>query len=191
MDLSKETAEFVTGSNGKPKRAQRLRIDEFGGPRPAQGGGFEETAGHSGRRAVIVAGLVLLALWGGLWLAFRRWRAGYRERAAFAVAHVVPAIDPLADVAPPGVDPKAWRAAVDDTRAMLLTLATANVLNRAQMEALRADVDARVARARARPETAVDELAQLWDTLLSQAAPILVPRHPRPKLLPPFRRRAK
>jgi hypothetical protein len=55
------------------------------------------------------------------------------------------------------------------------------------MRDLRADLAARVARARARPETARSELAGLWDDLAARAGPNLVNRHPRPGLLSPPR----
>lgn len=165
---------------------RRLRIDEFG-MAAGNAGGPGEAPAHSGRRVVVAAGLALLVLWGVLWLTFRQWRAGYRERAAFGAAQVATAVDPLAGVVPPGTDAEAWRGAVAQTHAMLVTLTAANLLDRAQMQSLRDDIAARVARARARPETARDELAGLWDHMTERAGPILAPRHPRPKLLPPPR----
>jgi hypothetical protein len=170
----------VTGRDDQAGRrpAHRLRIDDFapGSPEPPT---------HSGRRFVIVAGLVLVLVWGALQVVFRIWRSGYRRRAAFGATQVAPAIDPLADIVPPGVDAVAWRRAVAETHAALVTLTAANLLDLSQMQSLRADLAARVARARTRPETARDELAGLWNQLADQAGPILVPRHPRPKLLPP------
>src|SRR5262249_53332237 len=50
---------------------------------------------HSGRRFVITAALVVLVISGTLALAFRDWRARYRERAAFGASQVVPAIQPM------------------------------------------------------------------------------------------------
>ena len=79
----------------------------------------EAGQGHSGRRFVVVAVVVVLLTWGGLYLAFQRWRANYRERVAYGTSHVVSAIDPLKEVVPPGVDPAAWRDAVEKTHAML------------------------------------------------------------------------
>jgi hypothetical protein len=158
--------------------APRLRIDDFAP-------GSAEPPTHSGRRFVIGAGLVLVLLWGTLQVVFRVWRSGYRSRAAFGASQVAPAIDPLAGVVPTEVDAEAWRQAVAETHAALVTLTAANLLDRSQMQSLRADLAARVARARARPDTARDELASLWDELADRAGPILDPRHPRPKLLPP------
>jgi hypothetical protein len=129
--------------------------------------------------------IVLLLLWGTLYVVFRDWRARYRVRAEYGATQVAPMIDPLAEVVPPGDEPADWRAAVAETHAMLVTLTAANLLDLRQMQALRADVAARVQRARAHPDAARGELADLWNDLAAQASPILTPRHPRPKLLPP------
>jgi hypothetical protein len=139
--------------------------------------------GHSGRRFVTLALLSILVLAGLLALVFRDWRARYRERAAFGALQVAPAIDPLAQVVPPEIAPDAWRQAVAETHALLVTLTASNLLDLAQMHALRAEVQARVARAR--PETARAELAGLWDGIADRAEPVVGTRHPRPKLLPP------
>jgi hypothetical protein len=168
-------------SNHRPTR--RLRIDEFAGA--ATSAGSVEAPMHSGRRVVVAGMLVLLLVWGTLWLAFREWRARYRERAAFGSSQVASAIDPLADVVPPNVAPEEWRQAVAETHAALVTLTASNLLDLPSMRALGNSVSARVARARARPEIARDELAVLWDELLDKAAPILAERHPRPMVLPP------
>ncbi|SIO32658.1 hypothetical protein SAMN05444166_3807 [Singulisphaera sp. GP187] len=160
--------------------APRLRIDEF-----APGLGPEEAPTHSGRRFVIVAVVILIVFWVTLQVVFRVWRAGYRDRAAFGATQVATAIDPLARVVPPGVAPKVWREAVAETHDALVTLTAANLLDRLQMEVLRDDIAARVARARTHPETARDELAGLWNDLANQTGPILNARHTRPKLLPP------
>jgi hypothetical protein len=134
---------------------------------------------------VTLAVLGMLVLAGLLALVFRDWRARYRERAAFGARQVAAAIDPLAQVVPPGIAPEAWRQAVAETHAMLVTLTASNLLDLAQMQALRAEVLARVARAR--PESARDELAGLWDDIADRAEPVVGTRHPRPKLLPPRR----
>src|SRR5262249_52924549 len=92
---------------------------------------------------------------------------------------------PMVEAAPPGVDPDAWREAVAQTHAALVTLTASNVLDAPAMQTLGASVSARVARARAPPETARAELAALWDGLRHRAAPILGAGPPRPALLPP------
>ncbi|HMB05158.1 MAG TPA: hypothetical protein VKP69_15645 [Isosphaeraceae bacterium] len=176
---------MATAWNGNrgPQPARRLRFDGQVRPHHVEGSGSGAPTGHSGRRFVTLAVLGVLVLWGVLTLVFRDWRARYRARAAFGATQVATAIDPLAEVVPPGIAPDAWRRAVAETHAMLVTLTASNLLDLAQMRALRGEVLARVARAR--PETARDELAGLWDGLSDRAEPVLGTRHPRPKLLPP------
>ena len=53
-----------------------------------------EAEGHSGRRFVVVAVIVVLLTWGALYLAFQRWRANYRARVAYGTSNVVPAVGP-------------------------------------------------------------------------------------------------
>ncbi len=158
----------------------------------------DDESSVSGRRFVIAGLIAILLIWGAVYLAFLYWRARYRALAEFGASQVAPLVDPLADRVPPGVDPDAWKAAVADTRGMLLALTGAGVLDRPQMEALRADVAARVARAT--PETARDELTALWDDVEKRAGPVIAPdvdppppgsrhaarhpRPPRPRLLP-------
>jgi hypothetical protein len=141
----------------------------------------------------VIAGVVVtLVIWGAVYLAFLYWRATYRALAEFGAAQVAPLVDPLADRVPTGIDPSAWKSAVADTHAMLVALTGAGLLDRAQMEALRADVAARAARAT--PESARDELSRLWDAIEARAGPAVAPdvdtpppgsrqaaRHPRPK----------
>src|SRR5262249_12823463 len=74
-----------------------------------------------------------------------------------------------------------WRGTVAEAHAMLVTLMASNMLDVDQMRKLRAELMARVARAR--PETARAELADLWNSLARRAGPNLVKRHPRPRLL--------
>ena len=158
---------------------RRLRIDvTAGGMSPAS----DVPPGRSGRHVVIVGVLLVLVTWGGLYLAFRDWRARYRARALYGARHVATAIDPMAAAVPPGVPSHAWRDAVSETHAMLVTVTATNLLDMAALRSLRGEVAARVARSR--PETARSELAGLWDDTLDRAGPIL-DRHPRPKLLPP------
>jgi hypothetical protein len=148
--------------------------------------------GYSGRRFVVLAICTIAAIWGVTYLVFTSWRAGYRARAAFGATQVVPAIDPLASVIPPEVDPNAWRDAVERTHDMLLTVTSSNLLGLEQMRQLRAELEQAVARAGARPETARDELATIWNRIEERGGFLLKDerseqgtRHPRPKLLPP------
>ena len=46
--------------------------------------------GYSGRRFVLVAGIVVLLIWAALYLVFRDWRAKYRERSLYGTTQVVP-----------------------------------------------------------------------------------------------------
>ena len=148
--------------------------------------------GHSGRLFVLMAGLALLLIWGILFLVFRDWRAKYRERALYGATQVVPAIDRLRSMVPPDVDLAVWRDAVDQTRAMLTTVTGSNLLDVKDMDKLRAELDQHVDRATDNPETAVRELALIWDEiadrgefLFNDSRSLSGLRHPRPKVLPP------
>jgi len=157
-------------SNGDPngRPVLRFRVDERTGTR--LDAGLKE-AGHSGRRLVVVGVLVLLVLWGVLYLSFARWRARNRARAAFGAQQVAPVIDPLAQVVPDGVTSDAWAQAVSETHAMLNRLTGSGVLDLDQMKTLRADVGARVARAR--PETAIVALLGIWTDAEDKGGPLL------------------
>lgn len=158
----------MTSGNGEPGRgpARSVRVD---GPR----GGGPDAAGprHSGRRFVVVALLGLVLVAGGLALAFRAWRAAYRRRAAFGAGSVAPVVLPLAATVPPGVEPADWAHAVDRLRDLVVAVTGANLLGRAQMEALRAELADRVARAR--PATAAAVLVRTWDELEDRAGPVV------------------
>jgi len=140
---------------------------------------------------VLIAGLVLMVIWGVLWVIFRDWRVRYRARAAYGATHVVAAIDPLEAIVPADVDPDAWRDAVRQTRAMLMTVTSSNLLDIQEMERLRGELDQFVARARAHPETGRLELAAIWNELgdrgeflFKDSRSLSGDRHPRPKILP-------
>ncbi len=180
----------------------RLRIDNLtsimiGGTAGSKSGGPAVSGnvlprGHSGRLFVIAAGITVVLLWGTLYLIFRDWRAKYRVRTSYGVTRMATAIDPLAEIAPPAVEPVAWHDAVRQTHAMLVTVASSNLLDVADMRQLREELDRAVERARARPETAPAELAAIWDTLSDRAEFLFKDsrsasgdRHPRPKILPP------
>jgi hypothetical protein len=182
---------MTTVHNGNPGDAhpptRRLRFDTIATPRPVEPRARVRDHAHSGRRLVAAGVLTVLALWGGLYLAFRDWRARVHERIAYGTREVAATVDPLIRIAPPDVNPADWRQAVAETRAMLVTLTSANVLGLAEMEGLRAELRDRVARAVARPETASAELAAVWDDMAARAGHIL-DRHPRPKLLRPARK---
>jgi hypothetical protein len=147
---------------------------------------------------VILAVCTVGVIWGVTYLVFTKWRAGYRARAAYGATHVVPVIDPLAFVVPPGVDRAAWRDAVEQTHAMLLTVTRSNVLGTKQMQELRAELERAVERTRTRPETGPDRLAEIWNGIEERGGFLLKDersptgsRHTRPKLLPPAPKKAR
>ena len=144
-----------SSTNGRPGNhrdpTRRLRHDDLASViaqtyaprpgRPATGDDADRLSpwlprSHSGRRFVIMAGIAVLLIWGVLYLVFREWRARYRERAAYGVSQVVPAIDPMGDILPPDVNPASWRDAVRQTHAMLLTVTASNLLDIVEMRAL-------------------------------------------------------
>jgi hypothetical protein len=155
----------------------------------------------TGRRVVIAIVAVVLALWLGLDMSFRSWKARYRALAEFGETQVAPVIDPLASIVPPDVPATEWRVAVSETHAMLLALVGSGALDEGQMDDLRREIAARVAAAR--PETARQTLADLWNDLERKAGPLIAPnrtpppansrqaarhpRPPRPKILGPRR----
>ncbi len=136
--------------------------------------------GVSGRLTVAVGCVLIMVVWGSIYLVFRDWRARYRVRAEFGATQVAAAIDPLALVAPSGVDAGRWRTVVEQTHQLLVTLTGSNVLDRPQMEALRDEIKAMVAEAR--PDNAAALLSKFWSEQKRNAGPIL-DRHPTPKLL--------
>jgi hypothetical protein len=142
---------------------------------------------------VIAVGITVLVIWGVLHLVFRDWRARYRERAAYGMNVVVPAVDPLGNLEVPGVDRDAWRDAVRETRSMLTTVVSSNLLDIGEMRALRSEIDRLVGQAVDRPEMARSELATLWDAIGERAEFLFRDnrsqsgeRHRRPAILPTY-----
>jgi hypothetical protein len=173
--------------------ARRVKLGELDSypsrPRatPARG----NTPFHSGRRFVLLAGLVILSVWAGLYLGFRDWRARYRTRARYGATQVVPVIDAFAETVPPGVKPDEWREAVKQTHDMLMSVTGSNLLDLSQLHSLRGELEQAVERARAHPDSAVGELAAVWDIVADRAEFVLWDsrsatgeRHPRPRILP-------
>jgi hypothetical protein len=141
---------------------------------------------------VLVSGLVLLTIWGVLYVVFRDWRARYRKRALYGATFVVPAIDPMARIEPLGVPRDAWRDAVASTKSMLLTVTSSNLLDEQQMRELRAELEGAAARSSADPKCALAELATIWNNIADRGEFLLKDgkspggdRHSRPKILPP------
>lgn len=186
---------------------RRLRYDEIPalmekprGREPRAGSpaaGTAATTGlgpsHSGRWFVILAVIAVLIVWGLLYVVFREWRARYRVRAAYGASQVAPAIDVFAEIKPPGIDRAKWRDAVARTHATLVTVTASNLLGLPEMRELRGELQRAAARAREKPETAVAELAAVWDDL-SERGEFLMrdtraldsDRHPRPSILPNY-----
>jgi hypothetical protein len=182
---------------GHHEPARRLRIDDFAAIVRRNSPGMPGTTnllerGHSGRLFIIAAGVTILLVWGMLYLFFREWRSGYRERALYGETQVIPAIEALRTIRAPNVDPVAWRDAVDQTRAMLVTVIDSNLLDLKDMDKLRDELAQHVRRASAQPATAVRELAEIWNEaadrgefLFRDSRSVSGERHARPKILPP------
>ena len=180
--------------------ARRLRFDDLAAivlrnTPGTNGTSMAEAAagGHSGRRFVLAAGVAVLLIWGTLYLIFRDWRAKYRERARYGATQVVPAIDPLRSIVPPDVGQSMWHDAIDQTRAMLLTVTGSNLLDVKEMNTLRVELADHVRRGRDHPATAVGELAEIWNQVADRGEFLLRDsrsrsgdRHPRPRIIPSY-----
>lgn len=166
---------MATAEDGNPGRLISRRLRRDGPP-----GGARPVGRVSGRRFVVVTAVGTVLLWGGLYLAFQGWRARYRKLAEYGRTQVATVVDPLGDVRPPGVPARVWRQAVADTHRMVADVTASGLLDRGRMEALRADLAARVAGAR--PETAVATLSRLWDDM-ERSTRLDPGRDPRPELL--------
>lgn len=169
-----------TTSNGETGNGhvRRYRVD----PRDKTLGAHAAESRHSGRLLIVCGVAGLLVLWGVLFLIFQDWRARYRELAKYGETQVAPTVEVLSDQIPPGVDPKAWRDAVTDTRSMLVVVTSAGQLDRLKMEALRDDLVKRFADVR--PETALQELGRLWDEMEAKAGPVVTRKPTRPPYPP-------
>lgn len=146
------------------------------------------TKKHSGKLLVIVIGVAVLAVFTTLTMAFRQWQTRYQIKATFGMTRVAPEVDGFMDVHPPDVSPDSWKDAVRRTHAMLLTVTTSNLLSLDDMQLLREELIAAVAWAREHPESAVSELAKVWNSMNDRAEFLLRNRvhpHPRPEILPP------
>jgi hypothetical protein len=182
------------------EQARQLRFDDMAaivvrkstGPRDT-----DETAvlvrGHSGQQLVVVAGIIVLLISGTLYLVFREWRTKYRERAQYGATQVVPIIDPLSGVMPPGIDVAAWRDAVEQTRAMLITVTASNLLDKPDMVELKVTLAQHVRQGCRHPAMAVDKLAEIWNDvadrgefLFRDSRSLSGERHPRPRILPTY-----
>jgi hypothetical protein len=203
FDAGIPTVRDAARNNGDCRQSRQLRLDEH----PANLGWSyarsserkaatplraSDVRGHSGRRFVLISGLVILTGWGMLYLVFRDWRARYQKRARYAATFVIPTIDPMAQVEPPDVAPEAWRDALASTRSMLLTVTSSNLLDEKQMGELKTELEAAAKRSSADPKRAVTELATIWNNIADRGEFLLKDtrsrsgiRHSRPKILPP------
>ena len=91
--------------------ARRLRVDDLtaivlrNSTRTSKGAMSLLEQGYSGRLFVLAAGVTILLVWGTLYLVFREWRAGYRQRALYGKTQVVATIEPLRRFYRPGSIP--------------------------------------------------------------------------------------
>ncbi len=169
--------------------SRRLRRD----PRAEIGSGARTLRGGiSGRRFVVAGAVATLVVAAILLYFFDRWKAQYRVRRAIGMTRVVPALDPLLSLNPPGVDPAQWKDAVAATHGALETIVKAGILDEDRMTALAVEVEDMTARSVRAPSCAVEELSGLWDRLGERALFLLDERarngklrHPRPALLHP------
>ncbi len=87
------TVRDAVRDNGDAHQSRRLRLDELPAnvnwsytrgspPKGDTTTSSRDERGHSGRWFVLVSGLVLLTIWGTLYLLFRDWRARYQKRRA-------------------------------------------------------------------------------------------------------------
>jgi hypothetical protein len=110
---------------------------------------------------------------------------------SYGADRVAPALDPLGDMTPPGVDVAAWRDAVARTRALVLEVTSSRLISTMRMKDLRGDLDRAVVRAREHPESAVQELAGVWHSLHRLCQTLYLDRkaasdgHVRPEIFPP------
>jgi hypothetical protein len=165
---------MATFSNGSAESdPPRIRIDAEPGSRAAS---RRLGSAQSGRRFVTSAVLVILAIWGVLYLCFVKWRTGYRQRTAFASAALAAMVDPLARIVPPNIAPATWARTVQETHAMLDRLAGSGVLDMDQIMTLRADLLERVGHVR--PETAMRQIVEIWSDIELKAGPAIGPVRP-------------
>ncbi len=186
MSLGRSTASGNGDGDGQAGR--HFRFDET----PGTAGPDVLGPRRSGRRFVIVGVAVVLAVAGGLGLAFRAWKVHQLALAEFGARNVAPVVDPLAGQVPPGVTKEEWGRVVAQAHRLLVALTGSGTLDRNRMEALRDELRERVDSVR--PETAALVLNGLWTDLEDRAGPVLtrapkfqVPAtvHPLASLRPP------
>jgi hypothetical protein len=109
----------------------------------------------------------------------------------YGADRVAPALDPLAELQPPGVDAAPWRDAVDRTRALVLDVTASRRISTLRMKDLRRNLDQAVAHAQAHPESAVRDLAVVWESFAPSGRAVpsdreaAIDRHVRPSIFVP------
>src|SRR5262249_28292252 len=84
---------------------------------------------------------------------------------SYGADRVAPALDSLDALKPPGVKVDRWHDALHRTRALVLDIAESRLISTMRMKDLRRELDRAAARAQEHPDSAVAELATVWDSL--------------------------
>ncbi len=147
--------------------------------------------GVNGRRFILGSLAAMVVTWAILFAILAPWMRTRDKRIQFGVKEVAPLVLKFQRIDPPGVEPRDWDRALSDTRLLVVDAATPGKLTVEEETAIRDDIQAALDRARARPETAVRELAGVWDRLAAAAEKVrpagsqdLDRSHPRPPILP-------
>lgn len=125
----------------------------------------------SGRKFVIGLVLVILSIWGLLYLGFRTWKAGYEGRAAAGRAAAA-RIRSLTEARPPGVEVWVWEDTVDHAEAMLIALTGSNLLSVEQIQELTGQIDELSRTAADNPAQSIKLLRDFWDALSKRSGPV-------------------
>lgn len=125
----------------------------------------------SGRKFVICLTIVILMIWGALYLGFRAWKAGYERRAAAGRISAA-RIRPLVNARPPGVEIWEWEDTVDHAEAMLIALTGSNLLSVDQIQELSARIDKLTVEAQRDPSRSTELLRAFWDEVSKRAGPV-------------------
>lgn len=183
----------TTPQDGGPPRSWKAEDPDFARTPPPRGLPPEEPRnrrGLSGRLFVFGSLATIAGVWLLLFGVLRPSLVESKRRSEFARREVAPPVLDLLKVRPPGVEDRAWDEAVRDAYTLVATTAEAGSLTIEEETTLRDRIRGEVARARERPETAVAELAGLWDHVADIArahprpgVPDVDRRHPRPAIL--------
>ncbi|MBI1325652.1 hypothetical protein GC170_21010 [bacterium] len=125
----------------------------------------------SGRKFVVGLTILILMIWGALYLGFRAWKAGYEGRAAAGRISAA-RIRPLVNARPPGVEIWEWEDTVDHAEAMLIALTGSNLLSVDQIQELSARIDKLTEEAQRDPSRSAELLRAFWDEVSKRAGPV-------------------